>query len=226
MVQFDQYSTKCPNFDFRISSLKGNYDIIAPIYDRFNRLVLGRAPKEAQLYLLAAIAPGSRILIAGGGTGWILEEISKLHRSGLIITYIDASPKMMALANKRNLGNNKVNFITSPIETAAITGQYAVALTPFLFDNLSDHTLQKAFRLIDEHLYPQGLWLYCDFQKTGVLWQRITLWIMYRFFRMLCSIGASRLPDTEGLFRHYGYEIIQEQTFSQSFIVGRVYKKK
>ena len=84
--------------------LERNYDSIALIYDRLARLVYGRSLVNAQLYLLDAIPAEAHVLIVGGGTGWVLEEITKRHPSGLSIDYIDAASKMVALAKKGMLG--------------------------------------------------------------------------------------------------------------------------
>lgn len=111
--------------------LKRNYDSIAWFYDGLSRLVFGNALIKAKLFLLDSIPSNSRLLIVGGGTGWVLEEIAKKHPSGLHITSIDASAKMVALARKRNAGANQVTFITSTIEDATLVATFDVVLTPF-----------------------------------------------------------------------------------------------
>jgi len=205
--------------------LKRNYDTIALFYDRLAGLVYGKALVHARAFLLTGITPGSTILIAGGGTGWELEAISKLFPSGLIITYVDASAKMTALAAKRNIAGNKVAFITAPIENALLDKRYDFIITPFLFDNFSDKSLQQIFPLLHNRLKPGGLWLHCDFLNTNVLWQRALLKIMYRFFRICCGIEATRLPDTEGCFAQYNYQVLDQKFFIGEFITAVHYKK-
>lgn len=205
--------------------MKRNYDSIAWFYDRLAQLIFGKTLINTQLYLIKAIPPGSHILIAGGGTGWILEEIAKLHSSGLSITYADASAKMIALAQKRKYGDNKVTFIAAAVEAVNPDQLYDVVLTPFLFDNFTDHTLQKICEHIDAHLKSQGLWLYCDFQNTGVLWQRAVLNVMYVFFRSSCGIEATHLPDANAFFIKHQYKISAQKTFLKEFITAVIYQK-
>jgi ubiquinone/menaquinone biosynthesis C-methylase UbiE len=202
-----------------------SYNSIAPFYDRLSQLIFGKTIVNAQLHLLTAIPAGAHILIAGGGTGWILEEITQKHTSGLTITYVEAAPRMVALARKRHTGGNKVTFITLPIESTGIDKAYDVIITPFLFDNFTDTDLARAFRVLNNYLKPEGVWLYSDFQHTPVLWQRALLWVMYRFFRVLCGIYARTLPDTDSLFAGYKYSLMREKTFLGSFIISRIYKK-
>jgi len=205
--------------------LKRNYDTIASFYDKLARLVYGRTLINAQLFLLHAIPANSNILIAGGGTGWILEELAKIYPSGLDITYIDSSVKMITLARARNVGANNVDFVAAPVETLPPGKQYDAILTPFLLDNFTDEKLEGIFPFLHSLLRPGGLWLYCDFQNTGRLWQKGLLKLMYFFFRIFCGIGALRLPDAESCFRKYRYSILDEKKFMSDFVIAAIYKR-
>ncbi len=205
--------------------MKNSYDSIAWFYDRLAGFVFGRTLINAQRFLINAIPAGATVLIVGGGTGWILEEIARIHPGGLKLVYIDASAKMIEKARMRNFGNNEVAFICKPIEDAGLEGAFDVVLTPFLFDNFTNESLQKIFQAIDTHLVQGGLWLYCDFQNTDVSWQRFVLRIMYWFFRATCGIEANHLPDASSQFVHYGYSAVASATFIQQFIASVIYKK-
>ena len=206
--------------------MKRNYDTIALFYDRLARLAYGKTLVNAQQYLLNAIPAGAHVLIAGGGTGWVLEEIAKIHPSGLTIDYIDISSKMISIAEKRNAGNNRVTFITAPVQDAPYGAEkYDVALTPFLFDNFTNNTLKKIFSIIDQQLSRDGIWLYCDFRDTGILWQKVLLKIMYLFFRLCCGIEASHLPDVASCFSSNHYKITRQRTYMKGFVVAAIYKR-
>ena len=189
-------------------------------------MVYGKALINAQVYLVKHIPAGAHILIVGGGTGWVLEEITKIHPSSLSITYIDASAKMTTLANTRRIGENKVTFITSPIESVILDNVFDVVLTPFLFDNFTDNSLRKIFSTIDNYTKPGAKWLHCDFQNTNVFWQKCLLKIMYFFFRISCGIEAARLPDTDACFAANGYEITKQNAFMKGFVMSTIYTKK
>ena len=189
-------------------------------------MVYGKALTNAQGYLVRFIPADAHILIVGGGTGWVLEEITKIHPSGLSIIYIDASAKMTALANTRQVGKNKVTFITSPVESVILDGAFEVVLTPFLFDNFTDNSLRKIFSTIDSHMKPGGKWLHCDFQNTNVFWQKWLLKIMYFFFKVCCGIEASQLPDTDSCFTEFEYEVMTQKAFMSGFVMSTIYTKK
>lgn len=206
--------------------MASNYDNSAWFYDRLSQVVYGKALVRSQVYLLPFIPAGANILIAGGGTGWILEEIAKIHPSGLTITYAEISAKMTALSRKRNAGDNYVSYINEPVENITGTGQYDVVITPFLFDNFTELTLQKVFDHIHNSLKPDGIWLNTDFRLTGKWWQTLLLRSMLLFFRVICRIEAHRLPGIEKHFEKHQYQVIDQKDFFGKFILSTAYKKR
>ncbi len=205
--------------------MPANYNNSAWFYDKLSRLVYGRALINAQVYLLQFIPPKAHVLIVGGGTGWILEEIANIHPSGLKITYAEVASNMMAHSKKRNTGGNQVIFITDAIENTMLTAYFDVIITPFLFDSFTEATLDKVFSHIHAALKPNGKWLYADFQDTEKWWQRRLLKLMLKFFKVVCNIEALRLPDVEKQFERYNYKTVEEQTFLNGFVTAKVYER-
>ena len=189
-------------------------------------MIYGRALVMAQVYLLPFIPEKARILIVGGGTGWILEEITKLYPAGLKITYAEVAPNMMSLSQKRNIGGNNVVFINDAIENISLPENFDVIITAFLFDNFKEQTVKKVFEHIDALLKTNGIWLNADFQLTGKWWQSVLLKSMLLFFKILCNIEASHLPETGKYFKQYAYQEIGWKTFFNEFIISKVFKKK
>jgi len=205
--------------------MPSNYDNSAVFYDQLSRMIFGKALVRAQLYLLRQVPPNSSVLIVGGGTGWILEELSTIHYSGLNITYVEISSRMTALAQKRNTGINQMTFINDAIENTSVNDSYDVIITPFLLDSFTEETLEKAFAHMHQQLKPKGLWLFTDFQLTGKLWQKLMLKSMYFFFRLLCGIETTSLPKIDHQFYKRGYKILFTKTFYGEFIVSTKYQK-
>jgi ubiquinone/menaquinone biosynthesis C-methylase UbiE len=206
--------------------MAANYDNSAWFYDRLSRLIYGNVLVKAQVFLLQYIPSGCTILIAGGGTGWILEEISKLHPSGLKITYVEISSKMMALSRKRNVGGNQVTYINEPVENLDGQNSYDVLITPFLFDNFTEQTLQKVFAHLHNQLKSRGIWLNTDFRLTGKWWQPFLLQSMIPFFRIICRIEAKKLPEIEKCFKQYQYKGAKQKNFFGEFILSTAYQKQ
>ncbi|CAM3848940.1 class I SAM-dependent methyltransferase [Mucilaginibacter galii] len=206
--------------------MAANYDRTAWFYERLSKLVFGQAQVKAQEFFLDRIPPKSNILIIGGGTGQILESLTLLHPSGLKITYVEISPKMMALSRKRNTGQNHINYITAGIEEANVTHVFDVVITAFLFDNFPQDILNKVFMVINARLKPGALWLNTDFQLTGPLWQKLMLQSMYTFFRLFGAVKVNKLPNVKMQFEKHGYKLHAQKNFYGNFITAKLYLKK
>ncbi len=201
------------------------YSNVAWFYDTLSRVVYGKALIEAQVHFLPLIPPNSSILIVGGGTGWILEKVAKVHPSGLSITYVEVAEEMMALSRKRNAGDNNVTFITQPIQKVTGFYDFDVIITPFLFDNFSPATFDKVFNQLHGLLKPNGIWLNTDFQLTEKWWQMILLKSMLIFFRLLAGVESKRLPDIETEFVIRDYHLMNAKSFFGEFIKTSAYRK-
>ena len=201
------------------------YSNVAWFYDSLSRVVYGKALIEAQVCLLKHIPPNSSILIVGGGTGWILEQIACLHPSGLKITYVEVAEKMMVLSRKRDTGNNEVIYITQPIEQVTGLPHFDVIITPFLFDNFSAITFNSVFAQLHSLLKPNGLWLNTDFQLTGKWWQYVLLKSMLGFFGLVAGIESEKLPDIETEFVIRDYHVVDFKSFFGEFIKASAYRK-
>jgi ubiquinone/menaquinone biosynthesis C-methylase UbiE len=205
--------------------MAANYNNSAWFYDGLARLVYGKALVNAQVYLLKHIPENAKILIVGGGTGWILDELTRIHPAGLQITYVEIAPNMMALSKKRNVGNNQITFINDAIENADLPADFEIALTPFLLDNFTDENLVKVFNSIAVLLKPNALWLNASFQLTGKWWQRVMLQSMFILFKVICNIEASKLPGIDKCFEEKHFKLVKQQSFFGDFIGARVYQK-
>ena len=205
--------------------MAAGYDNTTWFYEGLSKLIFGNTHVKAQNHFLNQIPLNSNILVIGGGTGQILESISQIHPSGLHIAYVEISPKMMELSRKRNIAQNKVEFITSDIASITFTLKFDVVITAFLFDNFSDESLAKVFPQINEWVKPNGLWFDTDFQLTGSFWQKLMLKSMYLFFGLMKAVEVNSLPNAPGLFARHSYSVLDLKEFYGRFIYTRLYKK-
>jgi ubiquinone/menaquinone biosynthesis C-methylase UbiE len=208
--------------------MKNNYDAIAPYYDALSRLVFFRAQLNAQIRQLVFIPPNSHVLIVGGGTGWILEEIAKVHSGGLTITYVEISEKMLDLSRKRAIKGNSVTFVHAAAEDFKTAIKYDVLLTAFLFDNFNGEKIDYVFNELNHLLRPDGYWLFCDFyyeKGTGKNWKWYLLKMMYLFFNRISHVEAKDLINTEYNFLAQKYVIVRIDYHYNGFIKAITYQK-
>lgn len=205
-----------------------NYDRIARYYDFLSRMVFFKAQVNAQICQLKYVEAHTQILIVGGGTGWILEEIGKLHSSGLNIVYLEISSKMTELSRARACGANQVVFVNQGIEDFKTSLKFDVICTPFLFDNFSQQRADFVLEKLGAMLKPSGLWLLADFNpdhRSGKWWKQLLLKSMCAFFKFLKIVEARALPDTKSYFDRSAYLQLEEKDFYGDFIQSVVYKK-
>ena len=208
--------------------MKNNYDRVAWFYDPLSRIVFRNAQIQAQQALIPYIPEKANILVAGGGTGGILEAITERHPAGLHITYVEISEKMIRKAEKRFTGKNTVAFVHSAIEDYSTKSHFDVVITAFLFDNFTQEKAGRVFQKLDKMLHPGGKWLFTDFhidKKSSRSWKNWLLKSMYLFFKLLSEVEASQLPETNSLFRSAGYRQLFTAFWYRKFIQSIVYQK-
>lgn len=205
-----------------------NYDRIASNYDRLSRLIFGKSIVRAQQSLLPFMKSPAHVLVVGGGTGWILEEIAAVCPSGLVIDYVEISSNMLDLARKRDFKNNQVTFVHAGIEDYVPSSPYDFVMTPFLFDNFSHERAQGVFQKLHNMLKNGALWLFTDFHiapNANRFWQKALLRSMYVFFKNISHVEADRLPDMQALFNTHNYKKEADNYYFGRFIRSAAYRK-
>jgi len=207
--------------------MHNDYNSIAGYYDRLSRLVFQRSIIKAQQYLIDFISDNNKVLLVGGGTGWVLDEISKLKRENISVVYVEKSSKMIELSKKRKHENVTVEFVNAGIESYTTGDYFDVILTPFLFDNFIEKKIQYVFKRLDALLKQRGFWLYADFvnyKEVQKAWKQYFLKTMYIFFSLTANIETKNLIDMRPYFTEK-YEMITQQFYYKRFIEAIVYRK-
>ncbi|ARS41334.1 hypothetical protein CA265_17405 [Sphingobacteriaceae bacterium GW460-11-11-14-LB5] len=208
--------------------MNNNYDKLANHYDTLSRLVFFKSQVNSQINQLQYIQENSHVLIVGGGTGWILEELAKVYTNGLKIVYVEISAKMIALSQKRNYKDNQVTFVNLGIEDFKTDVLFDVILTPFLFDNFAEQRAVKVFRQLHDYLKKEGLWFLVDFsfnKINGNWWKWLLLKSMYSFFRLLGIVEADELINMNPYFFKASYLIVEERLYYGGFIKATIFRK-
>jgi len=175
------------------------FDRLAAFYDPLARLVFGRALVRAQQTALLGLPAGApRVLIIGGGTGWVLGEIWR-ERPQAHVCYLEASPRMLARARawqQRHAPNYmaQVEFRLGTEAALLPADSYDAILTFFFLDLFGPARLQTVVDRLAAVRRPGAPWLLADFREAAGWWQRTLLAVMYRFFRLTTGINSQRLP--------------------------------
>ncbi|MFD2245831.1 class I SAM-dependent methyltransferase [Pontibacter ruber] len=206
------------------------FDRVSSFYDPLSRLVFGSALELAQLALLPFVPAKARMLLIGGGSGWLLEQ---LLRSGkeLQILYLEASPNMLRKAQERtkaSIKNTAVEFRLGTEDVLKAHEQFDVVLTPFLLDLFPAPRLHDLMHRLHTALIPGGLWLFADFwpvTSPAPLWQHLLLKSMYVFFGVLSDVKATQLPDFKAQFDRLYLQEVYAASFYGGMVQAKVYRK-
>ena len=177
------------------------FDRIAWCYDALAGLVFGAALRRAQKAALEQLPTGApRVLILGGGTGWVLTELLR-RRPAASVLYLEESAAMLRRSQARlffHLPDNQMQVefrqgTQASVHTA--DGLFDAVVTFFVLDCLPAPTLPAALAHLAAVRRPGAPWLVADFAPPRAAWQRALLWVMYRFFRLTTGLAAHQLPQ-------------------------------
>ncbi|MHA6249094.1 class I SAM-dependent methyltransferase [Pontibacter sp. CAU 1760] len=208
------------------------FQAIAPVYDRLAKVVFGSALEQAQAALLPCLPPQGRVLLIGGGSGWLLEQLLRTGKN-LHILYLDAAPAMVALAQKRYALYARphactVTFRVGTEQALLLHEQFEVIFTPFLLDLFPSSRLAQLMARLSRALIPQGQWLFADFwpeQQPVPWWQQFLIWAMYLFFGAVSGVQARQLPDYHDQFEALGFREIYSRPFYKGMVQAKIFRR-
>jgi ubiquinone/menaquinone biosynthesis C-methylase UbiE len=195
-----------------------NFNRVAFIYDTLARIVFGDSLRKAQRHWLHQIPAKSKVLVLGSGTGWIANEVLAAKPDAQV-TLVDASQKMTTKA-QRMLKNKPVTVLCAD-ETQPFAEPFDAIILPFFLDTFPTEKLEQLLSQIGKNAHAGTLWLVTDF-ISETRWHKIYLWIMYRFFRITCSIEATTIPDWQDALNRK-HKLQGEVRFFGSFISATLF---
>lgn len=212
------------NFSMPHPSAKG-YNRIARYYDDLAGLVFGKGIFDSQYYYFKFIPQGSKVLILGGGTGWVLVELLKVSPTSEI-WYIDSSIQMIQLASNKVGDTHQVHFINGTEVEIPAQINFDVVVTNFFLDGFSENELPHLMSTIERNLNSNSIWLAADFIHSNKLQHKFILWIMHLFFRHVANHPNQYLMDWEGALCNGSWRVERNQLFCSGQIKSVLLKQK
>jgi tRNA (cmo5U34)-methyltransferase len=199
-----------------------DFDGIAPWYDFLVKIVFGRSMRRAQELYLDLLPAEGRVLILGGGSGWIAESLLRLHPEQRV-TFVEASMKMLEMAEEKlREKSHQITFIHGTHENIP-EGVYEGIITNFFLDLFSTDDLSALIHRLRKHFKAGGYWIITDFVEEK-WWHRPFLRTMYTFFKVTSNIGATQLPRWQGTMKKNGVREINSASFYGGFICTKLYQ--
>lgn len=189
-----------------------DFNLVAPVYDKLCRLVFGRSMYNAQTSFLKDIKPGGRVLILGGGTGWLLSALLLINEA-CYIWYIEASPKMLELSKKKvQPASPRISFICGTEEDIPEEVTFDAVITHCYLDLFTAKKCNKVIQRIKSSMHDDSIWLITDFVST-TWWHSAMISVLYSFFKVVSNITADALPPWRTSLAKNGFATIKEKRF-------------
>ena len=213
---------------------EADFGPVARVYDALAGLAFGGALRRAQRATLAAgLPPGiqlaPRVLVLGGGAGWVLGEIWR-QRPQAQVLYVEVSAAMLARTRARLRRHpapaGAAVELRQGTEAALRPGeQFDVIITFFVLDCFTEAALPGALARLHAAHAPGARWLVTDFPPARRGWRRWLLWAMYRFFGLTVGLRAQRLPPWPQELAALGWQPGWKMHFFGGAIAGLVLQK-
>jgi ubiquinone/menaquinone biosynthesis C-methylase UbiE len=198
-----------------------DFNKIAPLYDCLARIVFFGALDRARKHFLDEIKGGQRILILGGGTGRVLDWISKLD---VQIDYVEPSSRMMAKAKKKCAGPS-ISYFEQTFEQFEGKEPYEMIICNFFLDLFNEINLKSNIQRVKLLMRPNSLLIVTDFQvQKGRIWQIILSKIMHGFFRITTGLQSKKLKEINQYLLDQKFEVRKEKLFLGGFVYSRIYR--
>ena len=206
---------------------RNNYNLIAPLYHFFSRVVFGKQLDNIQINTFPWIPNEGEILFVGGGSGIILEKILK-EKPKIKITYLDKSEKMIDLAKKRLNKNDikRVVFITNELENFQPTTDFDFVLTYFFLDQFNDTNREIILKKIDDFLVPDGSLIIADFSLPKTVFQKFIEKLMFAFLKISTRIESGQIEALNDEMDKYEYRRKEYLQHKKINLFAAVYQKK
>jgi ubiquinone/menaquinone biosynthesis C-methylase UbiE len=205
-----------------------NCDRLAPWYRWAEYGAFGRALQQRRVHFLKTLRTPHRVLMLGEGDGRFLQAFARQYPNAAI-DYIDASARMLALAQDRAPATGHIRFHHANALTEPLPGNgYDLVVTHFFLDCLTNEEVEALVRRITEVSTPTAQWLISEFRQpsTGLpaLWARSWLWLLYRFFRISTGLRTSRLPDHHAALRRGGFTLSQSSLAWAGLLISELWE--
>ena len=198
-----------------------NYNNIAWIYDLLTKLVFGNKQDRANKEFIGKIPKKSRVLIVGGGTGKIINDLDKLDKN-LEIDYVEISSNMNELSRRRTNRTLVLSFYNKSILDFDKKG-YDVIIANFFFDQFPQSVGQE----IAMHLYPKlkkdGFMIFSDFIPNDNFLDGFITALSFAFLRITANLDSRKLPHYTELFTGAKFKQGETTQISRNIIAALWY---
>ncbi len=183
------------------------YERVAPVYDALGDLYSGGAIRRAKMNHLRFVESGQRVLYPGCGTA---EEAAAAARSGVNVTLLDTSERMLARAARRFEAEGlRVKVHREAFEEHHPDRPYDAVVASFFFNVFSTNTLDGALETAARLVAPRGKLVIVDFaaapsSRALEVFRKVHYLPPLTLFRLVTGNPWHELYDYEARITRHG----------------------
>lgn len=200
---------------------ENDFDNIAPYYSFLSKVVFGNKLLEAQCYFLDRIPTEGNVLILGGGDGTFLKRLMA-YRPKVRVVYVERSVKMIQLAKKKT-ASDSVTWVNGSWSDLSSGVTFDVVITNFFFDLFTQEECLEIIQKVSRQVAHQSIWMVTEFMQPKRWWDKVILWVMFKFFKMFSGMRVQALSDWNICFKK-SYKEEERKYFRNEFIVNAVFR--
>lgn len=208
------------------------FDRLVSVYRVLEFAAFARDLERARFCLLNRLAPRLRILVLGEGDGRALVRLLAVAPDAEVHC-VDASAAMLARASSRLTAKDRGRVVFHQIDVLASplpAGPFDAVTTMFFLDCFTEAQLLPLVARVAETLEPDATWLWADFRmpERGVSkWRaRVSIGLLYAFFRWQTGIAARRLPPAEAIIAAAGFASHEYQDWQGGMVRTRLFRRE
>ena len=192
-----------------------DFEGIAWSYDTLKKLVFGDELDVAASHYLHKIPVGSNVLIIGGGTGRLLNDVPE----GVQITYIEKSGKMLEYARKRS--SRDIHFQHIDFFDYQTAHCFNFVVCPFFLDLFNPELLNEVIIKLQNTLDPEGQLLVADFSYR----KSLLISLMYKAFGVVSTISGRKILPIQDMLINAGFQLIDSATYFNGLVFSSRFQR-
>lgn len=192
-----------------------SFDVLAPHYRWMEVVLAGSKLQRCRTAFLNQVHGARNVLIVGEGNGRFLLECARQLPNAKILC-VDASARMLESARRRVAGQGgnceRIEFVCADaLAWMPPKNGFDLIVTHFFLDCFRSDQLEMLIGKFAGIAAPGANWLLADFQSARAGFNRFRtqaiLWVMYRFFRIVTRLPATKLIRPDEFMEKSGFTL-------------------
>jgi SAM-dependent methyltransferase len=206
--------------------MAADFNPLARLYRYLEYAMFGPALWRRRKAYLSRLTGVRYALMVGEGDGRFLSKFLE-ENPAAYADYLDASFRMLALAQARLVGSSRrrARFTQGDVLAEPTLGSgYDAIITHFFLDCFDESEVRSLAAILAARANPTAVWVVSEFQTKppGASWLVSGL---YLFFRWTTGLQTQRLPDHRSALTECGFHLLESEESLGGLLVSELWRR-